>query len=340
MLKVLIVDDSSTVRLSLSKVLRDLGHEPVFAQSGLEALMMYDEERPDLVLLDIEMPGMDGCQTCLQIRERSADRWVPVIFLSSKDSDKTIERAIESGGDDYLVKPVSSVVLNAKIRAMRRIHEMRKQMVALTRELAEANRELRQLSTEDPLTGLGNRRLFDSRLEPELQRSVRASEPFCLLLFDVDHFKLYNDFYGHPAGDECLREIAKVLRSICRRPADLAVRYGGEEFAVLLPETPKSGGLMLAKLFARLLANRALPHAASKTAVNVTASVGLAVFDPGAKVACEDLILKADEALYQAKERGRNQCFCYDADAGSDVMVSMERERGSRPTAIAHRESG
>jgi diguanylate cyclase (GGDEF)-like protein len=315
MLRILVVDDSNTVRLSLGQVLRQAGHETWFARSGAEALRMYEAEQPDLVLLDIEMPEMDGCETCRRIRSHGSDRWVPIIFLSSRDSEQTIESAIEAGGDDYLVKPVSTVVLSAKIRAMRRIHEMRKSMLALTRELADANRELTQLSTEDPLTGLGNRRLFDLRLETEVKRAVRNSTPLCLLLVDVDHFKLYNDHYGHPAGDEALREVGKALRSVCRRPADLATRYGGEEFALILPETPRSGALLISKLFLRLLGNRQIPHAASKTAEYLTASVGVALFDPRLSIPAAELVLKADEALYQAKERGRNQTFCYERDS-------------------------
>jgi diguanylate cyclase (GGDEF)-like protein len=327
MLRILVVDDSSTVRLSLSQVLRGLGHETVFARSGPEALKLYQDERPDLILLDIEMPGMDGCETCKQIRAQSADRWVPIIFLSSRDSEQSIETAIEAGGDDYLTKPASTVVLSAKIRAMRRIQEMRKTMVSLTRELAEANRELTQLTTEDPLTGLGNRRLFDARLEQEMKRAVRTKQSLCLLVIDVDHFKLYNDRYGHPAGDAALREVAEALRGVCRRPADLALRYGGEEFALIFPETPRSGGIMLAKLLLRLLANRKVVHEASKTAPYLSASIGVALYDPASDVSMAELILKADEALYQAKDRGRNQCFCYDHEIQEEMMQSGNRDK-------------
>jgi diguanylate cyclase (GGDEF)-like protein len=312
MLRVLVVDDSTTIRLALSQVLRDLGHETFFARSGKEALTIYETERPDLVLLDIEMPEMDGCETCRRIRAQAADRWVPIIFLSSRDTEQMIDTAIEAGGDDYLVKPVSPIILSAKIRAMRRIHEMRKSMIALTRELAEANRELTQLSTEDPLTGLGNRRLFDTRLESEIRRSVRNQTSMSLLLIDVDYFKLYNDHYGHPAGDAALREVADAMRGVCRRPTDLALRYGGEEFALILSDTPRSGAVLIAKLFLRLLANKQVPHAASKVAAHLTASVGIAIFDPTSELSPAEMILKADEALYQAKERGRNQCFCYE----------------------------
>jgi diguanylate cyclase (GGDEF)-like protein len=336
MLRVLVVDDSSTVRLSLSKVLRDLGHETLFARSGAEAIHLYEEEKPDLVLLDIEMPEMDGTVTCKALRAQSADRWVPVIFLSSRDSEETITAAIEAGGDDYLVKPVSPVILGAKIRAMTRIHEMRKKMVSLTRELSEANRELTQLTTEDTLTGLGNRRLFDTELANEMKRAVRTGKALCLLIIDVDHFKLYNDRYGHPAGDAALKEVAEAMRGVCRRPADLAVRYGGEEFALLFPETPRSGGVLLAKLFLRLLAARKVVHEASKTAPFLSASVGIALFDPKSDTTGAELLLKADEALYQAKEKGRNQCFCYDHEVQEEIMQSGSRDKELLGSILKH----
>ncbi|KAB2841262.1 MAG: diguanylate cyclase, partial [Burkholderiales bacterium] len=245
MLNVLVVDDSRTLRMGLAKMLQQMGHTVTMAENGEEGIEAFVAQRPGLILMDVSMPVLDGYETARRIRATFSDDWVPIIFLSGSEDDQDLERAIAAGGDDYLVKPVSYVVLSAKIQAMCRIEQMRQRLLALTRQLATANSELERLSRQDALTGLANRRFFDFSLAAELARARRAQHPLALLMCDVDHFKAYNDTYGHLAGDECLQRIARVLKESCRRTSDLAARYGGEEFSLVLPATPLDGAAIL-----------------------------------------------------------------------------------------------
>ena len=306
-MKILVVDDSPTIRAALKALLERMGHTVVEANDGKEALQMYRQNRPGLVLIDVVMPVMDGYESARHMRETSADEWVPIIFLSSKEADQDLDRAIEAGGDDYLVKPVSFVVLNAKIRALQRIESMRSKQLEMSRDLATANRELEKLSRQDGLTGIANRRYFDSYLLTEVRRATREKAPVSLILSDVDHFKAFNDCYGHQAGDDCLRRVAAALSSAGRRPADLAARYGGEEFAIVLPGTVLEGAVDVAQAVSRVIGSLAIPHARSAVDKNVTLSQGIVSLIPEKETASEDLIQHADQALYQAKQQGRNR---------------------------------
>ncbi len=256
------------------------------------------------------MPVMDGYEAARRMRKSSPDEWVPIIFLSSKEDDQDLDRAIEAGGDDYLVKPVSYVVLNAKIRALHRIETMRSKVIEVSRDLATANRELEKLSRQDGLTGIANRRYFDSYLQTEVRRAARERSPLSLILSDVDNFKAFNDCYGHQAGDDCLRQVATALSSAGRRPADLAARYGGEEFAMILPGTVVDGAVDVAQSVVRVIAGLAIPHARSG-ARQITISQGIMSLVPEKETSPEDLIHRADQALYQAKQQGRNRCVVF-----------------------------
>jgi diguanylate cyclase (GGDEF)-like protein len=213
---------------------------------------------------------------------------------------------VQAGGDDYLVKPVSFVVLNAKIRAMQRIDTMRRKLQELSSQLTAVNRELEHISRQDALTRIANRRYFDSYLEQEIRRAARERTELSLILMDVDYFKRYNDHYGHQAGDDCLRQVASAFAAACRRPADLAARYGGEEFAVILPDTPPAGCLLVADAMRAGVAKLAVPHADSDVARCVTVSQGIATVLPGTACSPEQLIACADQALYAAKQKGRD----------------------------------
>jgi diguanylate cyclase (GGDEF)-like protein len=304
---VLIVDDSPTIRAALRSLVEKMGHAVIEAEDGSKALKIYGRDRPDLVLIDVIMPVMDGYDAARQMRGNRPDEWVPIIFLSSKEADQDLDRAIEAGGDDYLVKPVSFVVLNAKIRALQRIESTRTKLLETSRELAAANRELENLSRQDGLTGIANRRYFDSYLSAEVKRASRGGEPLSLILADVDQFKAFNDFYGHQAGDDCLRQVASALKSVGRRPADLAARYGGEEFAMVLPGTAMEGAVDVAKSLVQAIEAMSIPHVRSGVSQNVSLSQGIASLVPVQETKPESVIELADQALYQAKQQGRNR---------------------------------
>lgn len=306
-MKVLIVDDSATIRVGLRGLVERMGHSVIEAEDGSEALKSYAQDRPDLVLIDVVMPVMDGYDAARQMRQSRPDEWVPIIFLSSKEADQDLDRAIEAGGDDYLVKPVSFVVLNAKIRALQRIESTRAKLMETSRELAAANRELENLSRQDSLTGIANRRCLDAYLLSEMKRASRERQAISLILADVDYFKAFNDFYGHQAGDDCLRHVGLALKSVVRRPADLAARYGGEEFAMVLPVTAMEGAVDVAKSLARAIEVMSIPHARSGVSGTVTISQGIASLIPAHDTKPEIIIELADHALYQAKQQGRNR---------------------------------
>jgi len=306
-MKVLIVDDSATIRAGLRALVEKMGHSVVDAEDGSKALAIYSEDRPDLVLIDVVMPVMDGYDAARRMRESRPDEWVPIIFLSSKEADQDLDRAIEAGGDDYLVKPVSYVVLNAKIRALQRIESTRSKLLEMSRELAAANRELENLSRQDGLTGIANRRYFDSYLLAETKRASRDRQHISLILADVDYFKAFNDYYGHQAGDDCLRRVAIALKSVARRPADLAARYGGEEFAIVLPGTQLDGALDVAKTLAKEIETLSILHVRAGSYDRISLSQGIASVIPASDASPESIIELADQALYQAKQQGRNR---------------------------------
>lgn len=306
-MKILLVDDSRTVRAVLSRMLCGLGHTVVEAQDGSQALEYLEREPVDLVLLDVQMPRLDGFDAVRRIRALQNNRWIPIIFLSGRESDTDLEKGILAGGDDYLVKPVSPVVLGAKIRAMQRIHDMQRQLFELTERLAKANQELAQLARQDSLTGVANRHHFDERLAEELARARRHRVPLGLLLCDVDDFKAYNDRYGHPAGDACLQRIAAALASACRRATDFVARYGGEEFALILPDTDAAGVASVAEAARARVEALGIPHAGSRVSTVVTVSLGGVAVVPDPSTTPALLIRRADAALYRAKLEGRNR---------------------------------
>lgn len=309
-MKVLVIEDTVTSATLVCHQLTKMGLLTMHARDGESGVDMFKRDRPDLVLLDIIMPGMDGFEVAHRIRQLEQDGdWTPIIFLTARASENDLQRAIEVGGDDYLVKPVSEVVLKAKVNAMRRIAQMRSSLLVLTRKLDDANRELTRLSSVDGLTGIANRRRFDETLHREWRRASRTGKPFSLLVIDVDHFKLFNDNYGHQVGDECLKAVARTLEQLLRRPPDLVARYGGEEFAAILPETELDGALAVAEGMRAGIEELGITHRFSATAGVVTISIGAATMTPerGDEHGFVGLLKAADDALYRAKKNGRNK---------------------------------
>jgi len=316
---ILLVDDEPGMVQLMARILSGLG-QLRFATSGATALQRAREVTPDLMLLDAEMPGMSGFQVCEAMKIDPALCDVPVIFVTAHSGDEFELKGLEIGAVDFIAKPISEPLLLARVRTQLRVKHL--------------TDELRRIATIDALTDLSNRRTFDLTLASEWKRALRVCAPISLLLVDVDHFKQFNDCFGHPAGDGCLRSVAQALRSVCLRSSDLAARYGGEEFALLLPHTPGAGAEHMARRVLDAVASLGIPHEASPTAPTVTVSVGVGcydaptpswgeravgVVDTHAPHAASDLVRCADKALYDAKHGGRAQAWRRDIDDGDAV---------------------
>ncbi len=300
-MRVLVADDSPTSRRVVQTHIERMGHEVLVAEGGDQALEMFLDRRPDLVLLDVIMPGRSGFDIAREMRQSRRHDWIPIIFLSGMIKDQDIADGIDAGGDDYLTKPVNPVVLRAKMLAMQRISDMRHQ-------LAEANRQLAHQSNHDALTQLANRRSLDEYLSKQWSSAVRhGSRPLSLVMLDVDYFKNYNDHYGHQAGDECLVRIAETLKANLQRGEDMAARFGGEEFIVILPETPIEGAVLVGERIRNDVRDLAIPHQHTRLDVKrVTVSVGVASTVPRSTLSLEQLLGLADKSLYEAKGAGRD----------------------------------
>lgn len=307
-LKVMVVEDSKVMIETIRDYLAQMGiHHPMFALNGQEAIEMFRSNRPDIILLDAILPDIDGFEIARQMRMLERDgEWAAIIFLTSKTKDEQLARGIEAGGDDYLMKPVSQVVLSAKVRAMQRLIEMQRSLLAVTHKLGAANKELQHLSMTDGLTGIANRRFFDELFMREWRRCGRMKRPMSLIMIDVDHFKLFNDTYGHQAGDDCLKAVATQVALAATRAGDLAARYGGEEFALVLGETDADGAQWVANLIRQRIIDLRMPHGPSPFHF-VTVSCGVSAVVPNAGLAQETFLQSTDHALYLAKEHGRNK---------------------------------
>lgn len=305
-LKVLVVEDSKVALKAITGYLKEIGVHPLIAENGSDAVDLYRSEHPDIVLLDIILPDTTGYEIAKKIRQlQGKGDWTAIIFLSVMAKDEDLVRGIEVGGDDYIMKPVGSVVLQAKVRAMYRLVQMQRALVKLTGQLNDANHELQKLSMTDGLTGIANRRMFDDSLGREWRRCMRLKKPIAMVMLDVDHFKQYNDRYGHQAGDDCLREIAEELSRSAPRPGDLVARYGGEEFVMILGDTDGDGASWVANRICQRITGLKIPHHDSIHAV-VTVSCGVTSVMLTRDMSVDNLLKTADNALYLAKQRGRN----------------------------------
>ncbi|KHT61872.1 diguanylate cyclase [Photobacterium gaetbulicola] len=305
-MRILLVDDVHLERMQLAMRLQRLGHVVEAVASGQDAIEKYPLFDPDLLLLDVSMPDMSGTEVAEQIRIKHPD-WVPIIFLSGHDEPEMIAQAIDMGGDDYIVKPVNNIVLAAKLKAMQRIAHMRHQLKDTTKSLELANEKLSQQVNEDGLTKLANRRYLDTKLTEFISWHGRNNFPLTLIMLDVDHFKLFNDHYGHIEGDRCLQMVAAELKKSFSRAGELAARYGGEEFVVVLSNCDKTRAVRECERLKQCIQKLEIPHSKSTTAEIVTVSQGMVSWVPTGLETVDNMYQIVDRVLYKAKEQGRNR---------------------------------
>ncbi len=345
---ILIVDDQPGNLRVLSAILEGQGYGVRKAISGQAAIEAIRARMPDIVLLDVNMPDMNGFQVCAYLKNDREFRDVPVIFVSGLSDVGDKLQGFQCGAVDYVTKPYQQEEIMARLRTHITMNRQQRQIDRLAHELSQsnetlavqnaeleleiaerkrveislqkANHKLEALALRDGLTQIANRRCFDMVLHQEWERAKREKTTLCLLMCDIDYFKKLNDAYGHQKGDDCLIRIAQAIRSTVKRPADMTARYGGEEFAILLPGTPLEGGVQVAAEIEQNLAALMLPHPASPTGY-VTLSIGVSCCAPGTDLLPEALIRSSDEALYRAKDEGRNRIFV----AGETRTKDIER---------------
>ena len=292
----LIVDDDPSSLLVLTHMLKSEYnvHE---ASNGASAIMMAEEHLPDLILLDIVMPGMDGYQvfTALQKSEKTAG--IPVIFVTGLNDNNDEKKGLKLGAVDYINKPCDQTIVRLRV-----YHQI---------QIINQLRTIEHLSMMDQLTEIPNRRNFDNRLYLEWGRAIREKVPMSLLMIDVDHFKKYNDTYGHQQGDKALCMVAQTITKTLKRTSDFAARWGGEEFVVLLPNSDSSGGLEIGEKIRKNLEATNL-SCSNGDLTRLTASIGVNTQTPTASCSTDKFILGADRALYRAKNSGRNKVCRYD----------------------------
>ena len=293
--EVLIVDDSELMRRLLVGCLQEICNVKT-VESAEQAIIYCQEEQPDLVLMDWVLEGMSGLEACKKMQVTPKLSEIPIVFVSSYANEESQLQCWEAGAVDFVPKPIVPKTLQNRVKT----HLKYKLQADV----------LRNYSFIDGLTGIYNRRFFDAEVERLLKQHHRADHALSMIMIDIDFFKKYNDYYGHLAGDDVLKQVASKLKEIVRRPLDTVCRYGGEEFVVLLPDTPLQGAKIIAKTLVRAIAGMALEHSQSEHSV-VTISAGVA----SATKTCasvESLIKSSDDMLYYAKGAGRNTYKCTD----------------------------
>lgn len=288
----LIVDDEKQNRLLLTELFGTT-YKIIQAKNGVQALEKARQHRPDLILLDVLMPEMDGMGVLRELKRDDATRLIPVIFITALDSATDEANGLNLGAVDYISKPFHPPIVRVRVRNQL--------------QLVHQQRLLEQLASLDGLTGIPNRRQFDATLLKEWHRCQRNQQPLSLIVADVDFFKKYNDALGHAAGDRVLQEVAATLRQAARRPGDLVARYGGEEFVLLLPETDATSAQALAEGLQQLLHSKAFAHPNSSLGPWLTMSMGGNTIVPSTTALDPEFFALADAALYRAKHQGRNQ---------------------------------
>jgi diguanylate cyclase (GGDEF)-like protein len=300
----LVVDDDSTNLMVLSHILQP-EYTLYTAKDGASAIKKAEEFLPDLILLDILMPEMDGYEVFSVLRQSDKAKHIPVIFVSGLNNREDEKKCLKLGAVDYITKPFDDTIV--KLR------------VALQIRLINQLLTIQKLNTTDQLTRVPNRQAFDNRLLEEWRRAMREKQPISLVMVDVDYFKYYNDKYGYLQGDNALQDVARIMKQTCRRSSDFIARWGGEEFVALLPNTDARGGLVMGEKF-RTNIEAAEFFLSDGTSTKTTVSIGVNSQIPTASSFLGEFISGADKALYVAKETGRNSVYLYDANANAEKI--------------------
>ncbi|WP_268798050.1 diguanylate cyclase domain-containing protein [Pseudomonas huanghezhanensis] len=306
--RILVVDDQPLNIRLIHELFKD-ECDVIMAMEGEQALLKCETQYPDLIILDVLMPDMSGHEVCRRLKAESRTCDIPVVFLTAQEEEADEMLGFALGAVDFISKPIKAPLVRARIKT----HLALKLQSDLFKSIA----------LTDGLTGIANRRRFDEHLQRDWLQCARNTEYLSLLMIDVDHFKSYNDHYGHQQGDKCLQQVARAIKSILKRPYDLAARYGGEEFACVLPNTESIGAAEIARQMLDRIRELKIEHATSQTYPFITVSIGVATQIPTAGSLPSWLVSEADIQLYRAKQRGRNRWSTADQPAEAcDKLLS------------------
>ncbi len=321
-MKILIVEDNMVSLTLLKKTLAGQGHEIVTAEDGQKAWEIFSEGGVKLVIADWMLPGLDGLDLCRRIRKASDNGYVYFIILTGKDRKNEIIEGLEAGADDYVTKPFDIEELRVRIRAGMRILNLEKELTEKNQRLLQLNRRLESLASIDPLMEIGNRRSFYATIAKVHDRACRYHQPYGLAIADIDWFKAYNDTYGHMAGDQVLKAVARAIKETIRN-SDEVFRFGGEELVIIMPNQTLEAMRTAAERVRAAISELDIEHRGSASG-KLSASFGTAIFsDTASAIAWEEILEQADKALYQAKAGGRNRVECYCASqAGNDRALT------------------
>ena len=303
-MKILIVDTDNISRMIVEECVSALGHETHHAENGKHGIAFAKDNNIDLILMDDEMPDINGTIAVKVIRNFKKEDWIPIIFLTKKSDDEFYNHGMLAGADAFLQKPINSYHLQLQVTAMERLCIMRRKLFA-QKSLVKANKYLIKIAMIDQLTGLGNRKSFDQMITREFNLSKREKESTSLLMCDIDYFKVYNERYGNQEGDNYLQRVAETISDALARPADLSCRYGGDEFAVILPRTDSMGGVRVAEKIRQAVYEVNLSESTPKD-IRITMSIGVSNFN-GQYKNTDEFVDAAADALQKAKMGGRNR---------------------------------
>ncbi|MEM9541661.1 MAG: diguanylate cyclase [Cyanobacteria bacterium P01_E01_bin.42] len=305
---ILLVDDKPDNIRILDTMLAQQGYKVRKVTNGKMALQVAESARPDLILLDVAMPEMDGYEVCQYLKADPVTSDIPVIFLSALELAFNKVRAFEVGGSDYITKPFNLSEVQMRIENQLKLRSLQQELQAKNTQLEETNRRLRKMATVDRLTGLANRCHVDGCLALEWRRLCREEKSLSLILCDLDEFKTYHDTYGHSASDRCLQEVARAIERQLRESYDLLARYGGDEFMIILPDRDRQDALAIAENIRQSVQGLSMPDGDGEG--KITLSLGVTSLIPTQGQIPEDAIASVDKALYQAKNQGKNRvCF-------------------------------